>query len=221
MFFATNPAKAILADINGDLINTYRVLKAHPRAVYNRLNSYPKGKTQYYKIRKLIPENLEEVERAARFIYLNRFCFNGLYRTNNDGRFNVPYSSSGTGALPDWNALKNVSKRLVNTKLLDGDFEKLLLKEVKKGDFVYLDPPYAVDNRRIFTQYGPHSFGLNDLQRLKNVIDEIDKRGAKFLLSYAYSKESNFLMENYQSKRLFVQRNIAGFSERRSKWKVN
>jgi len=100
LFFALRPARAILGDINGDLVATYHTIREHPRAVWNALQRIPVGKTSYYATRQLNPNDLSDVNKAARFIFLNRFCFNGLYRTNLQGRFNVPYAPARTGSLP-------------------------------------------------------------------------------------------------------------------------
>ena len=99
LFFDLQPKDAVLGDINNDLIRTFLAVRDHPRAVANRLTKIPLGKRSYYAIRKQRLSDLDPVEAAARFIFLNRYCFNGLYRTNEAGRFNVPYAPLGTGRL--------------------------------------------------------------------------------------------------------------------------
>jgi DNA adenine methylase len=211
LFFKILPRRALLADINVNLINTFQVVRDHPQAVANRLNKIPLGKISYYHQRGMKGLDGDRIDAAARFIFLNRFCFNGLYRTNLAGWFNVPYAGSGTGNLPSASDLKNVSRALRSSQIIHADFEETL-DQTESGDFVYLDPPYAVGNRRIFSQYDPSGFGLYDLQRLAQSLTSLDRKGVSFVLSYAYCSEAMKYFNGWRSKRLFVQRNIAGFS---------
>jgi DNA adenine methylase len=211
LFFELQPKNALLTDINNDLIRTFLAVRDHPRAVANRLAKIPRGKRSYYSLRNQQLSKLDGIDAAARFIFLNRFCFNGLYRTNEAGRFNVPYASSGTGGLPTCDELCTIAKSLSCCTIKRSDFEKIL-EQTQSGDFVYLDPPYAVGNRRIFRQYGPSSFGLDDLQRLADCLTRMDKRGVKFLLSYAYCPEALETFKHWPQRKIFIQRNIAGFA---------
>lgn len=215
LFFRIQPKKAILSDINSELSDTYKSLKDNPSEVFKILSKYRKGKKAYYSLRNKDPNLLDQNSRAARFIYLNRFCFNGIYRTNNQGKFNVPYSEQPRSSLPTEEDLVLVSKSLRSARIMNADFAKVVNSNVKKGDFVYLDPPYAVQNRRIFRQYGPQTFGLSDLERLSNVLEEINKRGAYFLLSYAFSIEAKSVFKMWTQRRIITTRNISGFSEYR------
>lgn len=159
--------------------------------------------------------DLPPLDRAARFIFLNRFCFNGIYRTNEKGVFNVPYAASGTGELPSWHNFKLASRALRSSVILNTDFANIINEHVQSGDFVYLDPPYAVENRRIFRQYGPQTFGLEDLGRLRDSLKLIDERGANFVLSYASSPEARVYFKEWKSKKVYTQRNVAGFAKHR------
>lgn len=214
-FFSVEPRRALLADINQDLVDTFCAVKECPIEIHEALRTFPLGKDGYYKVRASNPNRYGEIRRAARFIFLNRFCFNGIYRTNNQGKFNVPYAESKTGALPTADVLVRASEVLKKADIRCMDFEKLVLSRVKKGDFVYLDPPFAVSNRRVFCQYGPQVFGLSDLERLRNVLIEIDRRGASFLVSYAYCKEAIVFLKGWTMRRTVTQRNIAGFVDHR------
>jgi DNA adenine methylase len=213
-FFRIKPSAAVLSDINADLVETFRLVRDRPSDVHTAILQLKPGKESYYKIRAIRPTQLEPVQRAARFIYLNRFCFNGLYRTNQKGEFNVPFSPARTGPLPTLEELRLASLTLGASTLRSGDFENIL-EEVRAGDFVYLDPPFAVSNRRIFRQYGPSSFGLQDLDRLSQTLDLLDSRGAAFLLSYALCKEALTFFKKWQTRRVTTQRNISGFAEHR------
>jgi DNA adenine methylase len=215
LFFAIRPPQALLTDINSDLIETFARIRDEPAKVHGRLVRLPLGRESYYSLRATDPASLKPADRAARFIFLNRFCFNGLYRTNTKGAFNVPYAPVGTGRLPSWEQLQACSRLLATSDLRDGDFEKILLENVKRTDFVYLDPPYAVQNRRVFRQYGPDTFGTSDLKRLSVVLNEIDARGAHFVLSYAWCREANQAFKNWPTRRVYAQRNIAGFARHR------
>jgi DNA adenine methylase len=214
LFYAIQPSSALLSDINHDLVETFIAVRDHPRAVYNALSRIPLGRDSYYQVRKLDPSSINLPNRASRFIFLNRFAFNGLYRTNLKGEFNVPYSHSRTGDLPTWSELYAASKALKNAGIYCSDFEKSL-KATKKGDFVYLDPPYALLGRRVFRQYGPGSFELEDLERLSESLRTMNKRGVKFVLSYAYCKEAIGAFGEWNTRKILVQRNISGFSKHR------
>lgn len=215
VFFSISPPKALLSDLNEELIGTFDAVRKHPAGIYASLTSMPRGAENYYRIRKLDPHKLDTTDRAARFLYLNRFSFNGLYRTNQKGEFNVPFASSKTGDFPSWDEFSLAAQGLQNVDLRCGDFASIVLLEVRKRDFVYLDPPYAVKNKRIFRQYGPETFGLDDLERLREVLDKINSSGALFLLSYANCDEAKYLAHGWNSTEVEVQRNIAGFARHR------
>jgi DNA adenine methylase len=217
LFFSINPKNAILSDLNSDLVEVYKRIQTHPYSVHAILKTFPISKKEYYKIRALKPRLLGINQRAARFIYLNCLCFNGLYRTNQKGEFNVPYAGSKVNKMPDLYFLNQISEKLEGVQILQGDFESIVLSNVRPGDFVYLDPPFAVENRRIFKQYGPQTFGLDDLERIRNIIERIDNIGASFLLSYAYCREAIDLFSRWNMRKTFTQRNIAGFSTHRRK----
>ncbi len=218
LFFSLDINEAILSDTNSELVDTFNQIKKNPYPVYKILKSLKVSKTEYYKIRAVDPKSLGRNQRAARFIYLNKLCFNGLYRTNSNGKFNVPYSHDNLFDLKtEIEILKVTSKKLTNAKIICGDFEQIVRSNLAKGDFVYLDPPYAVENRRIFKQYGPHTFGLDDLKRLNELLYFIDKKGAKFLLSYAFCKEAFAIFSKWPHKKRVIQRNISGFAKYRRK----
>jgi DNA adenine methylase len=212
LYFALKPKRALLSDINNELVKTFRVIKYHPLEVSKKLNLFKKNKSFYYKIRNQSSHNASSIYSAARFIYLNRFCFNGLYRTNKKGIFNVPYAKTGTGNLPTLEEFRSISRQLnMHTKIVSTDFENTL-NQTQKGDFVYLDPPFAVTNRRIFKQYGPDSFGLEDLERLAVNLNQLDKRKVDFVVSYAHCAEALSLFKKWSIRRIRVRRNISGFA---------
>jgi DNA adenine methylase len=214
LYFALCPPQALLGDINRDLIETYRSVKHRPSAIAAALAQLPKSREEYSRQRTLEIQALTPAERAARFIYLNRYCFNGLYRTNLQGKFNVPYGGDKAGRLPTREALMTCSRQLRTTALIYGDFETIL-RHVEPGDFVYMDPPFSVRGRRIFNEYDPAAFGSQDLKRLREWMDHLTLTGVPFLVSYAESEEAVNLARGYNSQRVSVRRNIAGFAGHR------
>ncbi|MFN2533368.1 MAG: DNA adenine methylase [Pyrinomonadaceae bacterium] len=215
LFFATNPQKALLADINSDLIIAYNTICEFPYDVHHAAARIPVSRDAYLAQRSAIVPGLSRIDQAARFLYLNRYCFNGLYRTNKNGRFNVPFSPNGTGALPKWDDFSKAVENLQRAEIICSDFTRTIEEFVEKGDFVYLDPPYAVANRRIFKQYGPQSFGVDDLQKLSDSLYCIDAIGASFVLSYAYCSEAMKFFGEWNTTKLFTHRNISGFAKHR------
>jgi len=210
-FFYVNPSKALLGDLNSELIGTFREITNNSEEVIRRLRKLKKGRKHYFKIREIDPALLDPAQRAARFIYLNRFCFNGLYRTNHSGRFNVPYGGEKCGNLPTADHFLQCSGLLKRAQLVDGDFEKALTK-VKLGDFVYLDPPFSVNARRVFNEYDKSVFNFEDVVRLRHWIEVLANQNIAFLLSYAESDEAEFLKDGFDRAVVPVKRSIAGFS---------
>lgn len=213
-FFDIGPQKALLADKNEQLIETFEVVRQNPTLVYNRVTAIPRTKSRYYEERAKIPSRLSQTQRAIRFIYLNRNCFNGIYRTNLSGEFNVPFASSRAGKFVAREDFLIAASLLKRAELRCWDFGTTL-RHVKKGDFVYLDPPYAVASRRIFKEYGKSPFQLHDLKRLGEHLEKIANRGAAFVVSYADCKESRELGDDWNCRRIRVRRHIAGFSGNR------
>ena len=214
LFFALGPQRAILGDINDELIHTYRQIQADYCSVVRRLVRLRRSRKLYLSWRALEPENLASDNRAARFIYLNRYCFNGLYRTNLAGQFNVPFGAENTGSLPNRQALAACSRQLRNARLIAGDFPKPLAL-ARPGDFVYMDPPFAVAGQRVFREYNTHVFTADDLVRLREWMCRLDRTGVRFVVSYAESGESERLAGGFYTRKVPVRRNIAGFARNR------
>jgi len=214
LFFALKPKEAVLGDINADLVRTYCTVRDHSSDVAAELAQFAFNKDTYYGLRQMRPETLPATAAAARFIYLNRFCFNGLYRTNAAGDFNVPFAPRGTGRLPLLSHLQGCAELLRRAQLRCGDFEGTL-ELVQEGDFVYLDPPFAVSKRRVFREYSPTAFAQPDLIRLCRHLRRIDSIGARFLVSYADCTEARDAFRRWHFKRVRTRRNIAGFAVHR------
>lgn len=216
LFFRLQPARAMLGDINQELIATYLEVKYRVSAVIDALSKLTHGKEAYNALRDSETTSLNGAQKAARFIYLNRFCFNGLYRTNLAGRFNVPYGGERSGKLPSPETLRACSRQLENAHLIAGNFEKVL-ERVQPGDFVYLDPPYSVKAKRVFKEYNAAAFGEDDLRSLRKWLERFANMGVKFLVSYAESDEADLLKEGFYTQTVNVRRNIAGFSSSRTR----
>jgi DNA adenine methylase len=214
LFFALRPDRAILSDLNQELIDTYRILRSHPKLVHRSVSSMPKTKRYYYELRDTAPLKLNDLEKAARFVYLNRNCFNGVYRTNRAGRFNVPRGKRA-GELPTESQFVRCANALRKAQLVDGDFERATA-QARKGDFVYLDPPYTKRGSRHRGEYGYSSFDTADLDRLSRCLRDLDRKGAIFLLSYAYCREIREIARGWQSRAILVRRHVAGFQRHRA-----
>lgn len=209
MFFYINPSKAILSDINVDLINCYRQVAKHPIEVWNLLQIYKKldSKEFYYNIRSQKIEELKPVEQAARFIYMNKAAFNGIYRVNQRGEFNVPYGPSFKGpALPEKCVLEDASEILNRAILLAADYREVC-EMAKRGDFIYLDPPYPPTNgTAYFTHYSADRFNWDDQRQVSKVFRELDEKGCLVMMSNSDRKEIRSMYKGYYMQRLKVTR---------------
>lgn len=211
LFFHLEPSSAVLGDINSELIDTLRAVRNQSSGVVSELENLRPGKRHYDLLRKTDPADLSARARAARFIHLNRNCFNGLYRTNASGQFNVPFGRHKTKRRFDTDLLLQASKLLRNATLVNDDFEKTV-SSAKAGDLVYLDPPYFTSTKRVFAEYGPKTFNQTDLERLRRCVARLHKRKVRFVLSYLYDKDSRSLFGNWFTRRIRIRRNIAGFA---------
>jgi DNA adenine methylase len=213
LFLKIKPRKAILSDLNSMLIQTYRTIRVHPIAVSKTLYAIPRNAATYYKIRTKIKSVHDSIERAAFFVYLNRNCFNGIYRTNLDGDFNVPFGAD-QGQYPRPCDFQASAKLLKSAKLFSCDFGSTL-RHLRRSDFVYLDPPFAATGVRTFVEYGKRSFEASDLDRVSRHLDRIDRCGAFFLVSYADCSRARVIAKDWNFKSIKVRRQIAGFADKR------
>lgn len=185
VFFSLNKfEKSFLYDSNEDLIETYIQIRDNPEAVIARLKRFKNNKEEYYKIRE--SKFLTPHTRAARFIYLNKCSFNGIYRVNNKGKYNVPFGKRNNVDIVCESNLRNVSNALKETNILACDFSESL-KNIKPKDLVFLDPPYTVAHENNgFIEYNKKLFSWEDQKRLKSFIDSLNELGAYFILTNAY-----------------------------------
>jgi len=181
LFFALNAQRAVISDTNSELINCYRVIRARVRDLIKELQKHIYDKDYYYYIRNRNAAHLDKIERAARFIYLNRTCFNGLYRVNKSGKFNVPFGRYKDPLICNAQNLLAGSKRLQNVSIKNADFSDIAAS-VQKGDFVYFDPPYLpISATSNFVSYTSGGFTLAHHEQLAETFQELTQRGA-FLL---------------------------------------
>jgi DNA adenine methylase len=185
IFFSLQPRDAILSDLNAELIQTYESLRDEHEKVLRHLKAHARNhsKRYYYRTRDELKPRSPSA-KAARFLYLNRTCWNGLYRVNLNGRFNVPKGTKSNVIL-ETDDFASVSKALRSAKLLCGDFEAVI-NRARYGDFIYADPPYTVrHNMNGFIKYNEILFSWEDQQRLRSALLRASRRGAKFVLSNA------------------------------------
>jgi DNA adenine methylase len=212
-------SKAYLNDCNCDLINVYSVIKKNLDELISELGSgfYQNNEEIYYQIRLSSPEN--EIKRAARFIYLNKTAFNGLYRVNSKGQFNVPFGKYKNPKILDKFNLKAVHEALQKDELTCMDFEEAV-KQANTGDFIYFDPPYQpLSKTSNFTSYTAKSFGEADQERLHKCFKSLDEHGCFVMLSNSFSPFVNELYSDYNCHTVMAGRAINCKAEGRGKIK--
>jgi len=208
VLFSIQPKKAIVNDINKDLINVYEVVRDSVDELIKLLEKHENSSDYFYKLRdidrnKEAYQNLSRVEKASRILYLNKTCYNGLFRVNSSGEFNAPFGHYKNPNIINAPVLKAVSKYLNSNeiKFYSKDFESIL-ENVKKGCFVYLDPPYdPISDTANFTGYDKGGFNRNEQIRLKKCCDDLTKRNVKFMLS---NSATDFIKELYQDYNISI-----------------
>ena len=208
LYFRVQPRKAILADLNVNLIQFYRAARVAPNAVLRSAIHFRRSRAGYYRARARYGGERNAVRRASLFLFLNRFCFNGIYRTNASGKFNVPFGTR-TGAFPTFHRFRLAARSLSRAKLLCSDFEPVVA-QARRDDFVYLDPPYVYRSRKDRGEYGPGSFSLEDIPRLRRTLENLDRRGVRFLLSYLDCEEVQPLRSRFAQRTIPVARTVSG-----------
>ena len=215
--FAAKPQLMVLGDINSQLIEFYTYLRDDPSGLHNIYSSFTRDPSTYYCIREAYNSAQPSLNRAAQFLYLNRHCFNGIYRVNGSGKFNVPWGGDKAGKNLTLDELENAANALINAKLECEDFEQVVKNNLEPNSFVYLDPPYASDEARVFREYHQESFATNDWSRLARILKAIDEAGAKFLVSYAAPHSFAKEIKEWNTTFLDVTRNVGGFKASRRK----
>lgn len=219
LFFHLQKQNSTLNDINEELVNLYKVVKNNVEELIDDLKRHQNNKEYFYQIRALDREDgyqeLSPVVKASRFIYLNKTCFNGLYRVNKKGYFNTPFGSYNNPKIVDEENLRLASQNLQNVKICQGSFLERE-DEIKKGDFVYLDPPYApLSATSNFTSYTKEDFN-NDMQvQLRDFCRRLNEKGAYFLLSNSSAPLIYDLYKDFTIVEVLAKRNINSKGDKR------
>lgn len=207
LFFALTPKQAIISDSNPELVNLYRVIAENVEELIAALRGMRNDEELFYEIRAQDTALLTPVEMAARTIYLNRTCFNGLYRVNRKGQFNVPYGRYSNPTICDEPNLRAASLALHDTEVILGDYKDVLATHAKPGDFVYLDPPYLpISDYSDFKRYTKEQFYEDDHRELANEVERLHNLGCHVILTNSnhplvHELYANFSIEVHQTRR--------------------
>lgn len=208
VFFALQPRKATLSDINGELIEAYQQICTNAQEVIDRLQRLPLGQESFYRIRALQPQTLCAAQRAARLLYLNRTCFNGLYRVNRTGQFNVPFGRYTKPNVCDVANLLRVQKALRGTTLRTQTVEQLKY-QCRANDLVYFDPPYdPVSKTASFVGYAKTGFNADAQAKLADLFDRLAGRGVHVVLSNSDTPLIRSLYKRHRIEQVKARRNI-------------
>ena len=223
LLFSLQPKKAVINDSNAELINCYKIIKNSLDELIEDLKNHKNNEYYYYDIRDWDREknfkSKTEVQRASRIIFLNKTCYNGLFRVNSQGQFNVPFGKYKNPNILDIAVLKAVNKYLNENqvRILNSDFQEAV-KDAKGGDFIYLDPPYdPVSETASFTGYDVNGFNKQEQRRLKEVFDDLNSRGCHILLSNACTEFIEDLYKDYPHTKISAIRAINCNGKKRGK----
>lgn len=215
VFFHLTPPRAVLIDNNPELINFYRTVRDNLEPLITDLKKHKNTADYYYHIRALDPEKMDEVSRASRFLYLNKTGYNGLWRVNKQGKYNVPFGRYKNPKIVDEDNLRKVSEVLKRAEIILGDFSKVL-EFAGPGDFIYLDPPYhPLSETSSFTSYTADSFTREDQRRLAEVFRRLDARGCMVMLSNSDTPFIHELYSGYDIRTVYARRAINCRADRR------
>lgn len=194
VFFDLYPKNATISDLNSELITTYAVVRDDVERLIESLKKHVYGKDYFLKMRAMNPAEMSELDVASRFIYLNRTCFNGMYRVNSKGQFNVPFGRYKNPIICDENNLRAASRSLQGVKILNVDY-KAAVSKAGAGDFVYFDPPYyPVSPTSSFTSYTKDGFAEKEQIELRDTFAELSNRGCYVMLS---NSDTTFIRNIY------------------------
>ena len=216
VLFELQPQKAVVNDTNTELINMYQIIKFHPTELIDLLRQYErKHSTEfYYTIRNIDRDTsafgrLSNLEKAARTIYLNRTCYNGLYRVNKSGFFNTPIGHNSSIQILNEDGILAISEYLNSNEVsfMNGDYKNALAK-VTKRDFVFFDPPYYPITRDYFLRYDRDYFGVKEQEELKSVCDRLTQKGIRFIQTNSDCSEIRELYSEYKQISVDVRRCI-------------
>lgn len=217
LFFRLQPRTAILADQNEELINAYRVVRDDVQKLISTLREFVNEEQVYYKVRAMDSDQLDPIERAARTIYLNKTCYNGLYRVNKKGQFNVPFGKRKNPTICDTDTLLAASDALQNVVLIAGNYRQTLEQYAKPNDFVYLDPPYHPTGQYAdFKRYTKEFFYEEDHIELRDEVIRLVSLGCRVLLTNSYTDFVQQLYEGFDYEVIDTRRNISSDAKTRT-----
>jgi len=206
VFLNLQPSQLIINDVNNELITTYKIVKENPQELLKILLKYEENHSKIFfnKLRNKEPKNLNNLEVAARFIYLNKTGFNGLYRVNSQGIFNVSFGQKNKIKLVNKDNILNINKYLntINCQIFNQDYQKIL-SLIKEGDFLFVDPPYDVNNINGFTKYTASGFNQENQKQLYQFLKQVEIKGARWLLT---NHNTDFIKNLYQSYQQFAKK---------------
>lgn len=215
VFFYLAPAHAVLIDNNPELINFYKVVQQNLESLIADLGQHQNNSEYYYSIRALNPAELNPVARASRFLYLNKTGFNGLFRLNRSGKFNVPFGRYKNPQYINQANLQTVSEQLQRAMIIHGDFT-LATQYAVPGSFVYLDPPYhPLSKTALFTSYTQESFTENDQMRLAATFRDLDRKGCWLMQSNSDTPLIHELYQGFDIRKVTARRAINSKADRR------
>lgn len=218
IFFHLLPKQAVLMDINAELVNVYRCIRDRVDAVITLLMHHQMQHCHHYYYDLRANPGQTEVERAARLIYLNKTCFNGLYRENSQGRFNVPMGQYKAPKICHSALLQEASIALKATKIQVQPFDAVLNDATTNRDFVYFDPPYhPISPTSCFTAYSRYSFNQSDQTRLRDTMIELANRGVKVMLSNSDCPFIRELYKDFHIRTIYATRAINSNAQKRGK----
>lgn len=210
VFFDLLPEKSFLSDLNSELVTTYNIIKNDVDRLIISLTKYKYEKDFFLKVRSMQPKLLPNNDIASRFIYLNRTCFNGMYRVNSRGEFNVPFGKYSNPLICDEQNLRRVSKALKDVEIKCQDYKEIL-KFTKKGDFVYFDPPYyPINSTSSFTSYTKEAFLDKEQLELRNTYLTLHERGCFVMLSNSDTPFINKIYSEIGKYGVKINKVIAG-----------
>jgi DNA adenine methylase len=217
LFFQQQAKGSYLSDINHELIDCYQAIRDQVEQVIVELQKHKYDKDYFYSIREQDPTTLKLAARAARTIFLNRTGFNGLYRVNRSGRFNVPFGRYKNPTICDVDNLRLCSQSLRRVKIRACDYVQAC-ERTKAGDFVYFDPPYTpISASSDFTAYHPDGFPWQQQERLAQLVDRLTKKGVLVMLSNSNVPQLRVLYQNYQIDEVLAPRSINSNAGKRGK----
>jgi DNA adenine methylase len=216
-FFSNRPKKAILNDSNHHLINFYKDVAADASGVWSMYSQIPETEESYYVVRSDFNSMDSSIQKSAYFLFLNHFCFNGIYRTNQAGKFNTPFGRHGHNKTKmKLEVLLSYAEIAKAATFKCADFEEFLLNESPQGACIFIDPPYFTDDSRVFGEYGQAVFSKSDLKRLRSVVDLLAEEN-QIVLTYKDCSEFKDLFNEMIIGTVNVTRNVGGFSGRRKR----